>query len=206
MYLKVWCEGRERNLWLILLLEHMVALGMFEYLILYSCTNFDIPLKSTFVCTIYIPQSFSTSSLTTNAIGIFFYFLPNLKCSKDFFFTSLALGWISTTLLISIVIKLLFNPLLILNYKLSKKCWNSCNKLSPWCDMLSLELQGFTIWLQCKVMQYLPLPCCFTTFGGKMPYMNFGRKVFNGFTWFLIQWSKVVLIVLMELFFVCDLF
>jgi hypothetical protein len=53
--------------------------------------------------------------------------------------------------------------------------------------MFSLELQGFTIGLQCKAMWYLPLPC-FMTFGGKMPYINFGGKGFNGFTWFLIQW------------------
>jgi hypothetical protein len=77
---------------------------------------------------------------------------------------------------------------LILDCNLSRKCWNSCNKLSPWCDMLSLELQGFKIGIQCKVMWYLPLPCYFVTFGGKMSYVNFGGKVYNGLTWFLIQW------------------
>jgi hypothetical protein len=125
--------------------------------------------------------------LTTNAIGT-----PTLSLISNVvmtsFFTSLALGWTSIAFLILVVIKLLSNPLLILDYNLLKKCWNSCIKLSLWCDMLSLKQQSFTIGLQCNAMWNLLLPCCFMTFGGKMSYMNFGGKIFNQFTWFLIQW------------------
>jgi hypothetical protein len=90
--------------------------------------------------------------LTTNVIGICSTFSLISNIVKTFFFTSLALRWISTTFFISVVIKLLFNPLLISNYNLSRKCWIFCNELSPWCDMLSLELQGFSIGLQCKAI------------------------------------------------------
>jgi hypothetical protein len=38
--------------------------------------------------------------------------------------------------LILVVIKILFDYLLILECNLSRKCWNFCNELSPWCDML----------------------------------------------------------------------
>ncbi len=159
----------------------------FKYLILYSCINFGIPLRSTFSCILSIPSSSSISSLTTNAIGT-----PTLSVISNVvmisFFTSLALGWNSIAFLMLVVIKLLSNPLLILDYNLLEKCWNSCINISLWCDMLSLKQQSFTIGLQCNAMWYMPLPCCFMTFRGKMSYMNFGGKIFNGFTWFLIQW------------------
>jgi hypothetical protein len=45
---------------------------------------------------------------------------------KISFFTSFALRWTSTAFLLLVVTKLLSNPFLILDYNLSKKCWNYC--------------------------------------------------------------------------------
>jgi hypothetical protein len=56
------------------------------------------------------------------------------------------------------------------------------------------------------MQSYLPLPRCFMTFGGKMSYINFGGKIFNGFTQFLIQWYPKLSTIIMKLFLVGDLF
>ncbi len=111
---------------------------------MYSCTNFGIPLKSTFLGTICKSCSSSTSNLTPNVVGFFTSSLTSISTqivSSTSLLSSIIARIVSSTyFLTSITMKSNFTFLSIPTCKFFNNDCNSCNEFDARCDILKIKI------------------------------------------------------------------